>query len=92
MKVKNILFDSAFEKKFQKYKDRLTTKQKEILKEKLTIFKNDIFDESLKTHKLSWNLKDYYSFRISYKDRLKFKLQWNWEVFFYDIWDHDEVY
>jgi hypothetical protein len=53
MKVKNILFDSAFEKKFQKYKDRLTTKQKEILKEKLTIFKNDIFDESLKTHKLS---------------------------------------
>lgn len=92
MKVNNILFDSSFEKKFKKYKERLTSKQKELLKQKLIIFKNDIFDNSLKTHKLSWNFHDYYSFRITYKDRLKFKLLWNWDVFFYDIWSHDEVY
>lgn len=92
MKVISILFDSAFEKKFQKYKDKLTVKQKELLKEKILIFKDDIFDDRLKTHKLNWNLKDYYSFRISYKDRLKFKLLWNWNVFFYDVWDHDDIY
>ncbi|MDP2396642.1 MAG: type II toxin-antitoxin system mRNA interferase toxin, RelE/StbE family [bacterium] len=74
MRVNNILFDAYFEKTFQKYKSKLTEKQKENLKNKLIIFKNDAFDESLKTHKLSGNLKDYYSFRITYKDRIKFKL------------------
>ncbi len=92
MKVKSILFDSVFEKKFQKYKDKLTEKQKNILRDKLKIFKENIFDNSLKTHKLSWNLKDYYSFRIDYKNRLKFKNLWNWNVCFYDIWGHDKVY
>jgi hypothetical protein len=53
MKVRSILFDSRFEKLFQKYKEKLTQKQKDSLKEKLTIFKENIFDESLKTHKLS---------------------------------------
>lgn len=92
MKVKNILFDSQFEKLFEKYKYKLTLKQKENLKEKLKIFKEDIFDDSLKTHKLSWKLKDYYSFRISYKDRIRFKILDDGDVFFYYIWDHDDVY
>lgn len=74
MKVTNILFDNSFEKKFSKYKERLNEKEKENLKYKLSLFKENIFDEKLKTHKLSWRLKDYYSFRINYKDRLKFKL------------------
>lgn len=92
MKVKNILFDTRFEKSFQKYKEKLTQRQKDSLKERLSIFKENIFDESLKTHKLSWSLKDYYSFRISYKDRIKFKLLDDGDVFFFDIWNHDDVY
>ncbi len=74
MKVNNILFDNSFEKKFQKYKERITPKQRKDLSDKLEIFIQDIFSESLKNNKLSGWLKDYYSFRISYKDRLKFKL------------------
>lgn len=92
MKVNNILFDDNFEKTFHKYKSKLTQKQRENLKNKLILFKNDIFDDSLKTHKLSWRLKDYYSFRITYKDRIKFKLVSNWDVYFYDIWNHDDIY
>jgi mRNA-degrading endonuclease RelE of RelBE toxin-antitoxin system len=53
MKIINILFDDQFEKQFQKYKEKLTPKQREKLKQKLEIFKEDIFDNSLKTHKLS---------------------------------------
>ena len=92
MKVRNILFDSQFERKFQKYKEKLTSKQKDNIKVKLMIFKENIFDERLKTHKLSWNLKDYYSIRINFRERLKFKLLPDWDVFFYDVWSHDDIY
>lgn len=92
MRVINILFDAQFEKQFQKYREKLTQKQRKNLKQKLEIFKEDIFDNSLKTHKLSWNLKDYYSFRINYKDRIRFKIVKEWEVFFYHIWNHDDTY
>lgn len=92
MKVTKILFDTKFEKKFEKYKSKLTRKQKDALKARLGIFKENIFDSRLSTHKLSWNLQDYYSFSINYKDRLTFKLLANAEVFFVDIGSHDEVY
>ena len=92
MKVTKILFDAKFEKKFEKYKSKLTQKQKDNLKQKLSIFKENAFDSRLSTHKLSWKLQDYYSFSITYKDRLKFKLLEDATVYFYDIWSHDEVY
>lgn len=53
MKVNNILFDNSFEKKFQKYKERITPKQRKDLSDKLEIFIQDIFSESLKNNKLS---------------------------------------
>ncbi|MBS9784224.1 hypothetical protein KGV55_02650 [Candidatus Gracilibacteria bacterium] len=71
---------------------KLTPKEKIILKEKLTLFKENIFESSLKTHKLSGGFKDYYSFRISYKDRIRFKVIEEGVVFFYDIGNHDTVY
>ncbi len=53
MKVTKILFDAKFEKKFEKYKSKLTQKQKDNLKQKLSIFKENAFDSRLSTHKLS---------------------------------------
>jgi hypothetical protein len=35
-----------------------------LLKNRLTIFKDDIFDKRLKTHHLKGNLKEYYAFSI----------------------------
>lgn len=92
MKVKEILFDNKFQTKFEKYKLKLSLKEKENLKSKISIFKENIFDSRLKTHSLKWILKWYYSFSITYKDRLKFKIVEEWVVFFYDIWNHDEIY
>ncbi len=52
MKVKNIVYDPPFEKRYKKYLKKLTPKGKEVLKERLNIFKNNIFDKRLGTHKL----------------------------------------
>ena len=47
MQVKQILFDSSFEKKFQKYKNKLTEKELNNLKVKFAIFKENIFNPQL---------------------------------------------
>jgi hypothetical protein len=49
MKPKSIHFDSVFEKRWHKYLTGLTEKQKEPLRERLAIFKEDVFDKRLKT-------------------------------------------
>lgn len=53
MKVEQILFDIAFEKKFEKYKQKLTQKERDNLRDKLMIFRKNIFDERLNTHRLN---------------------------------------
>lgn len=53
MKVEQIIFDIAFEKKFEKYKQKLTQKERDNLRNKLVIFRDNIFDERLNTHRLS---------------------------------------
>ena len=83
--IKKIVFDASFEKDFEKYKNRLSDKKIEQLKEKLLIFKKDSFDTRLKTHKLKGNLKDYWSFSISYSDRILFRFLDSETVFFIGI-------
>jgi len=92
MKVKKIVYDPPYEKKFQKYKKKLSEKELENLREKFTIFKDDIFDSRLKTHKLKGNLKEYYACSITYSDRLVFKILDEETVYLIDIGDHDTVY
>jgi mRNA-degrading endonuclease YafQ of YafQ-DinJ toxin-antitoxin module len=92
MKPKSIHYDSVFEKKWHKYLTGLTEKQRAQLKERLTIFKEDIFDKRLKTHRLKGNLKEYYAFSISYSDRIVFKIIEGNSVYFIEVGGHDEVY
>ncbi len=73
MKPKYFSYDRGFEKKFEKYKKQLTDSERQRLKSKFEIFKEDIFDKRLKTHKLKGELSDYYAFSISYSDRIVFK-------------------
>lgn len=70
LKPSTIRFDATFEKQWQKYLRRLTAKEKQQLRDRLTLFKEDIFDSRLKTHHLKGNLKQYYAFSISYSDRM----------------------
>ena len=96
MKPKSIHFDSVFEKHWNKYLTGLTEKQKEQLREqlreRLAIFKEDVFDKRLKTHRLKGNLKEYYAFSISYSDRIVFKIIEDKSVYFIEVGSHDVCY
>jgi len=92
MKPKSIYFDSVFEKHWHKYLTGLTEKQKAQLRERLTIFKEDVFDKRLKTHRLKGNLKEYYAFSISYSHRIVFKIIEDNSVYFIEVGSHDVCY
>lgn len=59
--------------------------------EKETIFRNNPFDLTLKTHKLSGKEKEIWAFWINYTYRIKFIFLSDKEVLFLDIGTH-EVY
>lgn len=92
MKPKAIRYDAAFEKQWLKYLKKLTAKQKDQLKERLSIFKENAFDSRLKTHHLKGNLKDYYAFSVSYSDRIVFRVLDDEEILFIEIGSHDICY
>lgn len=92
MKPKYILFDRPFERKLKKFTAQLSEDQRIKLRQKLKIFKEDIFDERLKTHKLKGNLRDYYAFSITYSDRIVFKLLEDEGIYFIEIGSHDICY
>jgi mRNA-degrading endonuclease YafQ of YafQ-DinJ toxin-antitoxin module len=92
MKANTITLDPAFEKRWLKYLRGLTEKQKEHLRERLAIFKEDIFDKRLRTHRLKGNLKHYYAFSISFSDRIVFRIIEDEAVYFIEIGGHDVCY
>jgi len=86
--VRKIVFDVSFNRSFKNYKRKLSDKELNKLKKSLLIFKKNPFDPRLKTHKLKGNLKNYWSFSISYSDRILFRFLNNETVFFIDIGNH----
>ena len=88
-KIKKIVFDKAFDKKFYKYRDQLIEKDRLRLKKAIAIFSEDPFDSRLNTHKLNGAHKDYWSCRISYSDRIIFRLLDDGVVYLMDIGPHD---
>jgi mRNA-degrading endonuclease YafQ of YafQ-DinJ toxin-antitoxin module len=52
----------------------------------------DPFDPSLKTHKLSGRLKEFWSFSVDYDERVLFYFTDNEKAVFVDFGSHDEVY
>jgi mRNA-degrading endonuclease YafQ of YafQ-DinJ toxin-antitoxin module len=92
MKPKYFLADKTFDKTFNKHKNALGETDRRKLKKQFEIFKEDIFDKRLRTHKLKGALSEYYAFSISYSDRIVFKVLEDGGVFLADIGSHDEVY
>ena len=92
MKPKFITYDPVFEKQWHKYLKGLTEKQKNRFKDRLAIFKDDIFDKRIRTHRLKGNLKEYYAFSISYSDRIVFKILQDGAIYFVEIGGHDVCY
>ena len=92
MKPQYIKFDASFEKRFKKYTGQLTEGERQRLKNRLEIFKEDVFDKRLKTHKLKGELNEYYAFSISFSDRIVFKILDDEGVCFMEIGSHDVCY
>lgn len=80
-----ISYSSRF---FKQYKRLSKEKQKQAEKQEKIFFKNP-FDPRLKTHKLSGELQDYWSFSINYSDRIVFRFISDDEVLFHRIGSHD---
>ncbi|MBC7911537.1 MAG: type II toxin-antitoxin system mRNA interferase toxin, RelE/StbE family [Pyrinomonadaceae bacterium] len=86
-----ITFSSSFKRAFRK-----SVRSKVSLEtrfwERMTIFQSDPFDPRLKTHKLSGQLKDLWSFSIEYDVRIIFSFIDDKKALFIDIGTHKEVY
>ena len=73
-----------FEKSWQKLPERI----KEKAKEREKAFKENPFNQSLKTHKLIGNNKEFWSFSVNYSYRIKLIFLSEKEVLFLDIGTH----
>jgi mRNA-degrading endonuclease YafQ of YafQ-DinJ toxin-antitoxin module len=60
--------------------------------QKLGQFTVNPFDPSLKTHKLSGKLKEFWSFSVDYDERVLFYFTEDEKAVLVDIGSHDEVY
>lgn len=84
-------FSSSFKTAFK----RRIYKKKELeykFWKKLEIFKENPFDATLRTHKLSGELEGLWSFSIKYDCRIVFKFLTGNKVLLIDIGAHDEIY
>ncbi len=79
-----IIYSSKFDKEYKKLPLRIKISAEK--KEK--IFKKDPFDPSLKTHKLTGKLKEYYSFSIDYQYRIIFEIVKKDVVWFHSVGTH----
>jgi mRNA-degrading endonuclease YafQ of YafQ-DinJ toxin-antitoxin module len=86
-----IAFSSSFKRAFRKRVQGKASLEARFW-ERVTIFQNNPFDPKLKTHKLSGQLKDLWSFSIEYDVRVIFSFIDDKKALFVDIGTHKEVY
>ena len=87
----DISFSSSFKRSFKKrIKGNVDLDSR--FWEKLQQFTIDPFDPSLKTHKLSGKLKEFWSFIIGYDERVLFYFTDDEKAVFVDVGSLDEMY
>lgn len=82
-----IIYSSKFAKEYK----RLPSKTKAAAQKKENIFRKDPFQPSLKAHKLTGKLKEYYSFSIDYEYRIIFEFVKKDIIWFHSVGTH-EIY
>jgi addiction module RelE/StbE family toxin len=86
-----IAFSPAFERSFYKrFKGNIKLQEK--FWKKVEYFIQDPYEAQLRTHKLTGQLKDLWSFSIDFDVRVIFYFVDENRVIFVDIGSHDEVY
>jgi mRNA-degrading endonuclease YafQ of YafQ-DinJ toxin-antitoxin module len=86
-----VSFSSSFKRVFKK-RIKGNTELETRFWQKLEQFTVDPFNPSLKTHKLSGKLRDFWSFSVDYDARVLFYFTEYEKAVFVDIGSHDEVY
>jgi len=87
----NITFSNSFKRSFKK-KIKNNSELEKLFWEKVDLFSKNPFDNNLKTHKLTGNLKDLWSFRINFNIRILFYFHDSENAVLTDMGSHDEVY
>lgn len=86
-----VAFSSSFKRAFKtKVAGKPDTAER--FWERLEVFKNNPFDPTLRTHRLSGKLKHLWSFSIEYDLRVLFQFVDDHRAVFIDIGTHKEVY
>ena len=75
--------------KFLRAYKKLSVEIKDKLDQKERIAVKDIFDKSLKTHKLSGKFANLWAFSVDYQTRVIFEFQGQDEIFFHEIGGHE---
>lgn len=80
-----ILYSSKFIREYKKLPDDIKNKAEE----KEIIFRQNPFDDRLKTHKLNGKFEEFWSFSIDYKFRIIFEISKDGKTFhFHSVSDH----
>lgn len=86
MKIKEIYVSNKFEKQYK----RLSAEIKKIAQEKEAIFRNNVFDSRLNTHKLHGKDREAWGFYVTPRSyRIKFVFLTSASVLFLEIGAHD---
>jgi len=83
--IRKIHYTSDFEKLYRS----LPVNLRKLTDKKDALFRTNPFTSSLETHKLTGELKNYWSFSVNKKYRVLFRFISDDEVIFYDIGNHD---
>ncbi len=86
-----IAFSSSFKRAFKKRVEGRKPLEGKFWK-RVEMFESDPHDARLRTHKLSGDLQEYWSFSIEYDVRVVFQFANGNRAVFTDIGSHDEVY
>jgi len=86
-----LVWDDLFLRILKKWKKKHPNLM-EKFQSKLNLFCSEPFHPSLKTHRLSGNLKDYYALSITYEHRLVFQFLPDNKALLIDLGTHDDVY
>ncbi|MBU6431018.1 MAG: type II toxin-antitoxin system mRNA interferase toxin, RelE/StbE family [Patescibacteria group bacterium] len=80
-----IIYSSKFSREYKKLPDPIKNKAEE----KEIVFRQNPFDNRLRTHKLNGKFEDFWSFSVDYKYRIIFEISKGGKSFiFHSISDH----
>jgi addiction module RelE/StbE family toxin len=74
--------------KFAKEYKKLPNKIKIVAEKKELIFRQNLFDSRLRTHRLTGKLKNFWSFSINYKHRIIFEIVDEKIIWFHSVGTH----